>query len=190
MQKHTIYSAKADVYNASGGSVTINISNGGSTPTIRESNGSSTTVNNSVSLTVTVLDSNTNPVPTAQVAIYRTSDDTELMNEDTETVTSGSFVVGVKYTIVTVGTTDFTLIGASANTIGVSFTATGVGTGNGTASNGIAVQSFSYTTDTPVYVRIRKSSTGETKFIPVSTSGTITSNGYSLTATMATDTIA
>jgi len=48
-------------------------------------------------------------------------------------VDSGSFVVGSTYTINTIGTTDFTLIGASSNTIGQSFIATGVGTGNGTA---------------------------------------------------------
>jgi hypothetical protein len=52
----------------------------------------------------------------------------------TNTVTSGSFIVGNTYTILTVGTTDFTLIGASANTVGVRFTATGVGTGTGTAT--------------------------------------------------------
>lgn len=50
-------------------------------------------------------------------------------------VTAGSFVVGLKYQIVTIGTTDFTLIGASANTVGVVFTATGVGTGTGTAQS-------------------------------------------------------
>lgn len=47
---------------------------------------------------------------------------------------AGSFTVGQSYKIVTVGTTDFTLIGASANTIGVIFTATGVGSGTGVAS--------------------------------------------------------
>jgi hypothetical protein len=50
------------------------------------------------------------------------------------TVNSGSFVAGTEYTILTVGTTDFTLIGASSNTVGVVFTATGVGSGNGTAT--------------------------------------------------------
>lgn len=50
------------------------------------------------------------------------------------TVTAGAFVVGTYYTILTVGTTDFTLIGASANTVGVVFKANGVGSGNGTAS--------------------------------------------------------
>lgn len=50
------------------------------------------------------------------------------------TITSGTFVVGKKYRILVVGTTDFTLIGASASSIGVEFTATGVGTGTGTAT--------------------------------------------------------
>lgn len=48
-------------------------------------------------------------------------------------ITAGSFVVGQEYKILSVGTTDFTLIGASANTVGVVFTATGAGTGTGTA---------------------------------------------------------
>jgi len=47
---------------------------------------------------------------------------------------AGSFTVGTLYQILTVGTTDFTLIGASSNTIGVRFTATGVGLGSGTAA--------------------------------------------------------
>ena len=49
--------------------------------------------------------------------------------------TAGSFVIGRTYTIVSVGDTNFTLIGASSNTPGVVFTATGVGSGTGTASN-------------------------------------------------------
>jgi len=49
-------------------------------------------------------------------------------------ISAGSFVVGLEYKILTVGTTDFTLIGASANTVGLYFTATGAGTGSGTAS--------------------------------------------------------
>ena len=49
------------------------------------------------------------------------------------TVTAGAFVVGKKYRILTVGTTSFTGVGASANTVGVEFVATGVGSGTGTA---------------------------------------------------------
>ena len=47
--------------------------------------------------------------------------------------TAGSFTRGATYTILTVGTTDFTAIGASSNTIGVTFVATGAGSGTGTA---------------------------------------------------------
>jgi hypothetical protein len=48
-------------------------------------------------------------------------------------ITAGSFVVGITYTILTVGSTSFTAIGASANTVGITFVATGVGSGTGTA---------------------------------------------------------
>jgi hypothetical protein len=47
--------------------------------------------------------------------------------------TAGSFTIGLNYTITAVGTTNFVAIGASANTVGVVFTATGVGSGTGTA---------------------------------------------------------
>ena len=50
------------------------------------------------------------------------------------TKTAGDFVIGSSYNIVTVGDTDFTLIGAATNTVGLTFTATGVGVGTGTAS--------------------------------------------------------
>lgn len=49
--------------------------------------------------------------------------------------TAGSFVVGQQYKIVAAGSTNFTLIGAASNAVGTIFTATGVGTGSGTASN-------------------------------------------------------
>ena len=53
-------------------------------------------------------------------------------------VSAGSFVVGQQYQIVLVGTTSFTSIGASANTVGIVFTATGVGAGTGTANSFIS----------------------------------------------------
>ncbi len=49
------------------------------------------------------------------------------------TISAGSFVVDSDYQIKTVGTTDFTAIGAASNTVGVQFTATGVGSGTGDA---------------------------------------------------------
>jgi len=48
-------------------------------------------------------------------------------------VDAGNFVIGQQYEIKTVGTTDFTAIGASANTVGQVFVATGVGSGTGDA---------------------------------------------------------
>jgi len=53
----------------------------------------------------------------------------------TTTITAGAFVVGTTYTILVPGTTDFTLIGAADSVIGTVFTATGVGSGDGTANN-------------------------------------------------------
>lgn len=47
--------------------------------------------------------------------------------------TAGSFNVGSTYVIVTAGTTNYTLVGAANSTPGTVFTATGVGTGDGTA---------------------------------------------------------
>ncbi len=51
----------------------------------------------------------------------------------TNITTAGAFVVGQRYTILTVGTTTWTAIGAASNTAGVTFTATGAGSGTGTA---------------------------------------------------------
>jgi hypothetical protein len=48
--------------------------------------------------------------------------------------TAGAFVVGKYYTILTVGNTNFIGDGASANTVGVIFKATSVGSGTGTAN--------------------------------------------------------
>ena len=50
-----------------------------------------------------------------------------------KTLTAGSFVIGTEYRILTVGSTDFVAIGASANTVGINFTAAGAGSGTGTA---------------------------------------------------------
>lgn len=50
-----------------------------------------------------------------------------------EVLTAGDFIVGEVYEIVTTGTTDFTAIGASSNAPNTTFTATGAGSGDGTA---------------------------------------------------------
>lgn len=84
-QTHYIYSAKADVYNNSGGVVTINISNGGDTPTIRNSNGSSTTINNAVTLELNGVTENTQCYMVTSGAVV-------VMNE-----TASEFVSGNEY---------------------------------------------------------------------------------------------
>jgi hypothetical protein len=52
------------------------------------------------------------------------------------TVASTALVAGTVYVISFVGTTDFTAVGASANSVGIAFTATGTAAGTGTASTG------------------------------------------------------
>ena len=51
------------------------------------------------------------------------------------TGTTPPYTIGTKYQIITVGTTNWLAIGASANEAGIIFTATGAGTGNGTAKS-------------------------------------------------------
>lgn len=53
--------------------------------------------------------------------------------------------------------------------------------------SGIATESYAYTADENISIRIRKSSTGTTRYIPVSTTGTITSAGFALTVTLLED---
>lgn len=55
--------------------------------------------------------------------------------ENGSIVNAGSFIVGRTYMIASVGSTDFTTIGAAVNSTGVIFVATGVGSGTGTAYN-------------------------------------------------------
>jgi hypothetical protein len=73
-------------------------------------------------------------------------------------VDAGSFVVGKEYTIAEIGTTDFTLIGASANTVGLRFTATGAGSGTGNAidlaaaaAGGFTLETMTTSLDSPLY---------------------------------------
>lgn len=62
----------AAIYNNSGGSVTINVLDGGDTPTVRNGTGASTTINNNVSITLTGLKDNT------EVRVYDSGATTEL----------------------------------------------------------------------------------------------------------------
>ena len=65
-------------------------------------------------------------------------------------ITAGAFVVGKSYTIRSLGNTNFTTIGAVANTVGVLFTATGAGSGTGVAIDMAASATGLKTLDTIV----------------------------------------
>ncbi len=60
-----------------------------------------------------------------QVYVYR---------RDNIELSAGYLEVGQTYTITAVGTTDWTLIGAIENSVGITFVATGIGSGTGTAT--------------------------------------------------------
>ena len=84
----------------------------------------------------------TAPIVTVNGATVTTTigtDDTQVF--PSALITAGNFTVGKTYNIVSVGSTNFTLIGADSNTVGVSFIATGIGTGTGTA-NDITTSTF------------------------------------------------
>jgi len=69
-----------DINNTSGGSVTVNCTNGSNPGTYT----GDTTINNAVNITIWVKDEAGNPVNLAQCAVYKSSDDSQLMNEDTD----------------------------------------------------------------------------------------------------------
>ena len=62
---------------------------------------------------------------------------TSAPNSSPDSLGAGSLVTGTVYQILTLGTSDFTAVGASANTVGTIFTATGTTTGTGTVSTGV-----------------------------------------------------
>ena len=103
-------------------------------------------------------------------------------------VSAGSFTTGETYVIRTVGTTDFTLIGAASNTIGVIFTATGAGTGTGDAYAYSTQASFTgvYQSDRSLFIRVRDGASTPIKGFE--TTGTLGSAGGSTTAIRTADT--
>lgn len=70
-----------------------------------------------------------------------TNDASSISYEQGAPTTAGSFVIGDTYLITSIGTTNFQIIGAASNTVGIHFIATGVGSGTGTAAFSRTVQS-------------------------------------------------
>lgn len=84
-----IYSAAAAIYNNSGGAVTINVTDGGTSPSIRNSDGSSTTVNVNANVTVTIKDASGNALPGVEVAIFQDNTARTVVLASTSTNASG-----------------------------------------------------------------------------------------------------
>lgn len=68
------------------------------------------------------------------------NDAASISYEQGASVIAGNFIIGQTYLITFIGSTNFQSIGASANTVGIYFTATGVGSGTGTAQLSRTVQ--------------------------------------------------
>jgi hypothetical protein len=130
---------KYDIEHSASGTLTVNCLNGSNPQYVHETGGGSTTIINSVYLRVYVKDELNSPISGASVAIYRSSDNAQLMNELTD-------------------------------------------------NNGLAEETFNYPgSDVPIYIRVRKSSPGGTRYVPVQTTGTITSAGFTLTVVLIQD---
>jgi len=116
-----------------------------------------------------------------------------ILEVEIEDIIAGNFVTGVSYVITSVGTTDFTLIGASANTVGVSFTATGAGSGTGTASSRAIVKteanenlSIQTAVEVSVYAYTEVTALGAQYSVKIDNNGRIA--GFGLSSTLPTDT--
>ena len=59
-----------------------------------------------------------------------------------------------------------------------------------TNASGVATVTFNFTSDQAILIRIRKNSVGDTRYVPVATTGTITVLGFALRRTLILDTIA
>ena len=109
------------------------------------------------------------------------------------TITTGNFVATTLYEIKTVGDTDFTLIGASDNTIGVQFTATGVGggtTGEAYQVNTTTTYNTIQTATQTLFIEARYGGTGPgytDSIKPAKTTGTLNSTGGSATISAVSD---
>ena len=126
-----------DVNNTAGGAITVNKA-GSPASDPSTYTGSTVTFQASTTITITVQDEDTDPIQNAQVAIYRTADRVQIMNEDT-------------------------------------------------IADGTATEAYTGATG-GIEIRVRKSSTGATKYIPFSTLGTLDGSAtYTLLVTLKED---
>jgi hypothetical protein len=138
----TFSGSSYDIYNTSGGIITINCVNGSNpSSTLNEPTTGTINIINTVYLTIDVKNIAGTMIPNASAYIENAASTAVLMNKLTD-------------------------------------------------ANGRAQETYNYTGTVNINVRVRKSSTAATRYIPMDTSGVITSAGYSLTAVMTEDIIA
>jgi len=121
------------------GIVSVSLTNGSNASTAEETDTTkgATILTSAYLITITVQDVDTNLISNAQTAVYKISDRTQLMNEDTVT--------------------------------------------------GVATEDYTGTIPVDVEIRVRKGSSGATKYIPFSTLGQINGN-FNLLVTLQEDT--
>jgi len=204
----------AAVFNNSGGSITINLLEGGTTPTVRNGAGASTTILRPVTVKVTARDAkDSSLINGAYVLLYADSGG-DLPYQESVTITrSGSvatvvhsnhgFVTGDKVliegsdqyrynrvqTITVTGASSYTFVvgGSPATPATGTITSTAIIL-DGTVTSGVLQDTnFNFTSNQPVVGRVRKGSASPFyKTGPLS--GTITSSGLDLTAFLVEET--
>lgn len=209
-----------DIENASTGAVTINATNGSNPTTyINTGSGATTSIVNSVSLSVTVVDSSNSPIvgngtsTGARVSIYASSTivltSASWATNVASYTTSAAHGLNVGGTIVITGVIPsgyngiYTIATVPTTTTFTITQATNPGTyvqGGSvkltilvptyTNASGVVTGTFNYVGNTNITVRARLDSPGGSRYYPVDSSGTITTTGYSSTITMIKDTIA
>lgn len=119
------------IYNNSGGAVTLNISGGGISPTYRNGASATTTVNASVSVTITVLNSSQSPVVGASVYVIKNSDSSVIINTTTNasgvatgSTSAGSGAITIRIRKSSVGSTRYIPNESSGTVGGIDFSST------------------------------------------------------------------
>jgi len=202
----------AVIYNNSGGVVTISVS-GGDTPTVLDGASASTTVNNAVTVIVTVKDTGGTEVENAHVFIEAAAggdlpvDESVTISRVTTTATVVHTAHGMKtgakvairgadqveyngvftITYIDAGSYSYQVSGTPTTPATGTITGTGVILNDLTNSFGIAQNTgFNYTNDQPISGWVRKSSASP--FYKVtSISGIISSSGYTASLAMVLD---
>jgi hypothetical protein len=203
----------AEIYNNSGGLVTLNITSSGTVVNVRNGTSATTVVNSTVTTTVTTVDAGGVAIASARVLLEANTGGA-LPAKDTVTITRSGTTASVSHTAhgmanndqviirdadqpeyngvftisnVTANAYDYTVSGTPDSPATGTITSTFVvlsGTTNG--SGVITASTFNYTADQPVIGTARKS-TASPFFKASGITGTIEDTGFSATVTLIAD---